>query len=203
MFRDTDCRDWFTMLNDAMTRYQVETYNGHTWYKEVDFQTGALVGRQQSELAAFWPEVLAHAGDTRLGEAYYRTWTSVLDTYPVLPEEIDYTTLAATSAGNQLRPEYVNASFDMYWALRQNPYFARTAWQYFVGLYQNARVTNGYTIIDDVTTTPMQLGDLFPAYSFAENFKYLYLIYARTPRFDTSDFYLSTEGKILRGLRRV
>ena len=49
----------------------------------------------------------------------------------------------------------------------------------------------------------MQQGDLFPAYGFAENFKYIYLIFARTPRFDTGNFYLSTEGKILKGLVRT
>lgn len=203
MFGDTDCRDWFTLLNDAMTTLQVETYAGNTWYKQVDFGTGALVARRQSELAAYWAEVLVHAGDIELGEAYYRSWTAVLDRFPILPEQIDYTTLAATSKANELRPEYVNASFDLYWTQNQDPYYARTAWQYFVGMYRNARIAEGYTIVTDVTTSPMKLGDLFPAYSFAENFKYLYLMFARTPRFDTSDFYLSTEGKVLRGLRRV
>lgn len=197
---DRECRDWFTLLNDALTRHSLETYQGNAWYKQVDFTTGALVGRRQSELASFWGEVLAHSGDVPLGAAYYRSWTAVLDRYPVLPEEIDYTTFAATSTGNQFRPEYVNASFDLHFTTH-DPVYARTAWQYFQGMKNNARVPNGYTIVDNVTTTPMVLGDLFPAYGFAENFKYLYLIFADTPRFDTRDFYLSTEGKILKGMR--
>ncbi|HEX3790075.1 MAG TPA: glycoside hydrolase family 47 protein [Pseudonocardiaceae bacterium] len=197
---DRDCRDWYELLNNALTRYSVETYNGHTWYKQVDFTTGALVGRNQSELASFYGEILAAGGNPALGNAYYRSWTAVLDQYPVLPEEIDYTTFAATSAGNQFRPEYVNGSFDLYFQTH-DPYYAATAYQYFQGMKNNARVANGYTIINDVTTSPMALGDLFPAYGFAENFKYLYLIFANSPRFDSHDFYLSTEGKVLRGLR--
>jgi mannosyl-oligosaccharide alpha-1,2-mannosidase len=47
----------------------------------------------------------------------------------------------------------------------------------------------------------MQLGDLMPAYGFAENFKYLYLMFANSPRFNAHNFYLSTEGKVLRGLK--
>jgi mannosyl-oligosaccharide alpha-1,2-mannosidase len=199
---DRDCRNWFELFNKALTQYSVETYNGNVWYKQVDFQTGALVGRGASELASFWAEVLDAAGDHSLGAAYYRSWTSVLHKYPVLPEEIDYTTLAATSAGNQFRPEYVNGSFDLYFQTH-DPYYAATAWQYFQGMKANARVPGGYTIINDVTTSPMQLGDLFPAYGFAENFKYLYLIFADTPRFDSHNFYLSTEGKVLKGLRRA
>jgi mannosyl-oligosaccharide alpha-1,2-mannosidase len=65
----------------------------------------------------------------------------------------------------------------------------------------NARTANGYPILDDVTVSPMAQGDLFPAYGFAENFKYLYLIFEDTPRFDRHPYALSTEGKILRGLR--
>ena len=48
-----------------MTKHMVETYNGHTWYKQVDFTTGALVGRGQSELAVvLGRECSAHAGET-------------------------------------------------------------------------------------------------------------------------------------------
>ena len=67
---------------------------------------------------------------------------------------------------------------------------------------EHCRVANGYTIVDDVRPRPMQLGDLFPGYSFAENFKYLYLMFAEPRRFDAANYYLSTEGKVLRGLRR-
>jgi mannosyl-oligosaccharide alpha-1,2-mannosidase len=196
---DRDCLRWFRLLDDAMTAHLLETYQGHVWYREADFRTGAPRGRRQSELASFWPEVLGHAGRLPLGHEYYRSWTAVLDRYPVLPEEIDYTTMAAVANGNQFRPEYPNASFDLY-LQTYDPYYADTAWRYFRGMRDHARIRHGYTIIDDVTTSPMRLGDLFPAYGFAENFKYLYLIFARTPRFDRADFYLSTEGKILRGL---
>ena len=198
---DRDCYNWYQRLNGALTKYAVETYNGNVWYKQVDFTTGKLTGRTQSELASFYSELAAAGGQLALGEAYYRSWTAVLDKYPVLPEEIDYTTFAATAKGNQFRPEYVNGSFDLYFQTH-DPYFATTAYQYFQGMKNNARVANGYTIIDDVTTAPMVLGDLFPAYGFAENFKYLYLIFANSPRFDSRDFYLSTEGKILKGMVR-
>ncbi len=200
LFGDRDCLSWYHTLNNAMTKYLVESYNGLIWYKTVDFRTGALLGRGQSELASFYAELVAAGGDLKLGAAYYESWTHVLQQYTVLPEGIDYTTLKATGVSNQFRPEYVNSSFDLYWQTGDE-FYAQTAYQYFVGMRNNARTPEGYTIIDDVTTTPMKQGDLFPAYGFAENFKYLYLIFARTSRFDTHKFYLSTEGKILLGLR--
>jgi mannosyl-oligosaccharide alpha-1,2-mannosidase len=50
---------------------------------------------------------------------------------------------------------------------------------------------------------PMILGDLFPAYAFSENFKYFYVMFAESPRFDGAHYYLNTEGKVLRGLVRA
>ncbi len=200
LFGDQDCLAWYRTLNNAMTKYLVERYNGFAWYKEVDFKTGAVLGRRQSELASFYAELVAVGGDLALGAAYYQSWTQVLQRYPVLPGSVDYTTLKAAGVSNEFRPEYANASFDLYWKTG-NDLYAQTAYQYFVGMRDNARTPEGYTVIDDVTTKPMKQGDMFPAYGFAENFKYLYLIFARTPRFDTQNFYLSTEGKILRGLR--
>ena len=202
MFQDKQCLNWYRTFTTAFKKYLIENYNGYTWFKQVDFTTGAVVGRDQSELAAFYGEVLAHGGDVALGESYYRTWAHVASQYPVLPEEIDYTTLAPLSKGNQLRPEYLNAAFDLYVQLRSEVY-KTTSYAYFQNMKTYNRVPNGYTIIDDVTTRPMVQGDLFPAYSFAENFKYLWLIFSNTPRYDYKTGYLSTEGKILRGLKRV
>jgi mannosyl-oligosaccharide alpha-1,2-mannosidase len=202
MFSDSDNLRWFRLLNRALTQQLAETYQGNLWYRQVDFQTGATVSRQQSELAAFWAEVLAHSGHLAMGDRYYRSWTAELDQYPVLPEEIDYSTGAVLSRGNQFRPEYPNASFDLF-LQTGDTYYADTALKWFEGMRQNARVPAGYTIIDDVTTRPMTLGDLMPAYGFAEDFKYVYLIFSRTERFDRGNYYLSTEGKILRGLLPV
>ena len=200
LFGDQECLGWYHTINDAMTKHMVESYNGLTWYKTVDFRTGAVLNRHQSELASFYAELVAAGGDLTLGDAYYQSWTKVLQLYPVLPGEIDYTTMKATGVGNAFYPEYANSSFDLYWQTG-NDFYANTAYQYFTGLKNNARTPEGYTIITDVTTTPMKQGDELPAYGFAENFKYLYLIFARTARFDTQNFYLSTEGKILRGLK--
>jgi mannosyl-oligosaccharide alpha-1,2-mannosidase len=66
----------------------------------------------------------------------------------------------------------------------------------------NRRATWGYSGISDVTKTPMTLDDSCPGYWWAEQMKYDYLIFSDTPRFDYHDNYLSTEGKVLRGLRR-
>jgi mannosyl-oligosaccharide alpha-1,2-mannosidase len=201
MLGDEHCRDWYRMLTDAILKYQVDHADGRLWFRPVDYLSGAPAGTRQVELAAFYAELLAKGGDRAVGEAYYDSFTALAQKYAIIPEVFDYRTLAPIAPSNELRPEYVNAAFDL-WFLTGDEKYRRTAYAAFLALREHCRVPGGYTIVDDVTTRPMKLGDLFPAYSFAENFKYLYLMFADTPRFDSKHYYLSTEGKVLRGLVR-
>lgn len=202
LFGDHELRDWYRLLTDAVLRRQSEQRDGRLWFCQVDSASGEVVGRGQSELGAFYAGLLGKGGDRGRGEEYYRSWTQLLDRYPVLPEAVDFTGLQVTAPGNELRPEYVNSSFDL-WRLTGDAVYKQTAYRYFRGLRDHLRVPGGYTVATDVTSTPMRLGDLTPGYWFAENPKYLYLMFARTPRFDHRTGLLSTEGKILRGAVRT
>ena len=200
---DSQLSQWHTEFTALTLRYQAVQSSGRLWFRTVDFRTGAPAGpTHQSELAAFYAGLLAKGGDPVHGAAYYRSWTDALDVHPVLPETLDFTDLAAVGRGNQLRPEYPNASFDL-WRATGNDYYRQTGYRWFTAMRDNQRVPGGYTVAEDVTAPGMRLGDLTPAYWFAENLKYLWLMFSATPRFDYSDGILSTEGKVLRGLRRA
>ena len=201
MFGDPAYRDWYRSLTDASLKYQVDRTATGLWFRQVDYLTGAPAGTRQVELAAFYAELLARGGDREIGAAYYDSWTAVSDRFAIIPEVFDYASGEVSAPGNELRPEYVNAAFEL-WLLTREQKYRTTAYRYFLALREHCRVANGYTIVDDVRRRPMKLGDLFPAYAFAENFKYLYLMFADAPRFDAEHHALSTEGKILRGLRR-
>ncbi|MFJ6216908.1 glycoside hydrolase family 47 protein [Streptomyces sp. NPDC092296] len=201
LFGDPELRDWYRLLTDAVLREQAERRDGLLWFNQVDPDTGELLGTGQSELGAFYAGLLARGGDRAAGEDYYRSWTALLDRYPVLPEGVDFDAEEVTSARNDLRPEYVNSSFDL-WRLTGNATYKRSAYRYFQGLRGHLRVSGGYTVAADVLAKPMRLGDLTPGYWFAENPKYLYLMFADSPRFDRRRGLLSTEGKILRGAVR-
>jgi mannosyl-oligosaccharide alpha-1,2-mannosidase len=201
MFGDTRLKNWFHMLVEAMNTYKIVHVDGDLWYRPVNYKTGKPMGATvETELIAFWAEIVAKGGDREIGEAFYDSWTHVLDTYEMLPEEINFDPLSVVSARNELRPEYANAAFDL-WFLTHDEKYRRTAYRYFQSLRVNCRTADGYTILEDVRTRPMKQGDYFPAYSFSENFKYLYLMFADSPRFDGAHYTLNTEGKIMRGLR--
>jgi mannosyl-oligosaccharide alpha-1,2-mannosidase len=202
MLGNTRTRDWYRLLTDALLKHAVVRVDGRLWFARIDYLSGErLPNTRTSELAAFYAELLAKGGDRAAGEAYYASWTAVQERYGIIPEAIDYRDLSVVRPTNELRPEYANAAFDL-WFLTHDERYRSTAYAYFEALRANCRVAGGYTIIDDVRTRPMKQGDYFPAYAFSENFKYVYLMFADSPRFDAGTYYLNTEGKVLRGLRR-
>lgn len=194
-------RDLYRPLTDAIVKYKVVRVDGRLWFRQVDYRTGMPSGATQlTELSAFYAELIAKGGNRDVGTAFYDSWTDVLDKYGLIPEVIDYSNLAIVDAAHAMRPEYANSAFDL-WFLTGDEKYRRTAYQYFSALRANCRVDAGYTTLTDIRTTPMTRGDHFPAYSFSENFKYLYLMFADAKRFDGASYMLNTEGKVLRGLR--
>lgn len=202
MLGNARCRDWYFLLTDAIMKYKPQQIHGHLWFRSVDYRSGALLAdTTMSELASFYAELAAKSGYRAQGEAFYDSWTAWRERYGLIPEVIDYAKQTVVSARYWMRPEYPNSAFDL-WFLTHDEKYRRTAYAYFEALRANCRVQNGYTVLLDVTAHPMKQGDYFPAYSFSENFKYLYLMFADSPRFDGSRYYLNTEGKVLRGLLR-
>ncbi|MEY9874241.1 hypothetical protein ABH931_003735 [Streptacidiphilus sp. MAP12-33] len=198
---DPQLTSWYHTLTRAVLAHQTERSGGRVWYRAVDAATGARTGpTHQSELAAFYAGLLGKGGDLARGAAYFDSWTAVLDRYPVLPETVDYTDFSVVDQGSQLRPEYANSAFDL-WRLTGDARYKHAVWRWFENLRTHLRVPGGYTVADEVTTDSVRLGDLTPGYWFAENLKYAWLVFSRTPRFDYRQGILSTEGKVLAGAR--
>ena len=206
LFGDTDFRSWYEILTDAILEHEATTIGGHLWFVRVDKDAGDVVRTDQSELGSFYAGLLGQSGHRRVGDAYLASWTSVLDRYPVLPEGYEPVTGAATEKGNQLRPEYVDSCLNLWLVTgRDNPAadkYRKLAFDYYVRQKRHSRVANGWTVITDVTTSPVKHGDLTSGYWWSEQMKYWYLMFADTPRFDYDHNYLSTEGNVFRGLLR-
>ncbi len=198
---DDDLRTWYDTLIAGIKAHQVEEHEGRLWFPQVDAFTGEITGRSQSELASFFSGLLAEGGDVALGARYHDSWNAVQDKFGVLPEAIDYTTLSAESKGNQLRPEFADGAFSLWLATGDEVYRQRAA-RHFELMVETSKVAHGYTIISDVTTTPVARGDACPGYWWSEQLKYYYLTFSDAPRLDYADHYLSTEGNLFKGARR-
>jgi len=198
---DRDARGWYDTLTAAILKYQQVTVDGRLWFARVDYETGQVLNHHQTELDAFYGGLLGQGGAMKAGVAYTLSWAAVQDRFGVIPEGFDYATFAATTPTNALRPELADAALNL-WLLNRNPLWRRICAKHFQTMKATSRTTWGYSGIADVTRNPMTLDDACPGYWWAEQMKYYWLIFSDTPRFDYRRNYLSTEGKVLLGLRR-
>ncbi|GLZ29054.1 hypothetical protein Lesp02_12440 [Lentzea sp. NBRC 105346] len=201
-FGDTEILGWYRTLTDAILQRQAETVNGRLWFRQVDMNTGATLSRYQSELTAFYAGLLAQGGNLAQGEAYHSSWAAVLAQHRLPPESVNYQTLAALSTGYELRPEYVDSALFL-WLLTGNEVYRTRGKDLWDRQKAHCKVANGYAVVTNMTTTPTTKGDTTPGYWFSENMKYYYLMWAAAPRFDYTTNYLTTEGNVLRGIKRV
>ncbi len=200
LFGDEDFRRWYEILTSAILTHQLERVSGRLWFRQVDFETGVLIDRHQSELACFYAGLLGLSGYIKQAQDYLASWNDVQAQFRVLPEGFDYEKFSPTRVTNELRPEFADSYLKLFLADPSQHYrdLARTHYQ---NMKTTSRAPYGYTIIDDITTRPMRQGDLCPGYWWSEQMKYYYLLFSDTNRFNYKNNYLSTEGNILLGWR--
>jgi len=198
---DRDCLRMYRTLTGPILKYQAQRLNGHLWFVDVDFETGKRINWEQDELASFYGGLLAQGGAHASGAAYTRSWAAVQRRFGVLPEEIDAALMTAVSVTNALRPELADAAFNL-WLLDGRDEWRAIARDHFLAMKRWNKARFGYADLADVTSTPKRKSDHCPGYWWSEQMKYYYLMFASTPRVDYRRLYLTTEGNVLRGLKR-
>ena len=198
---DRNCHAMYRACTEAILKHQVLSRGADLWFANVDFETGEPLDTEQDELGSFYGGLLAQGGDGAVGAAHTRTWAKVQARYGVLPESIDSTDLRALSKINDLRPELADAAFN-HWLLDRRDEWRHIVRDHYLAMKRWNKARYGYADLADVTANPKKQSDHCPGYWWSEQMKYYYLIFADSPRVDYRRLYLSTEGNILRGLRR-
>jgi mannosyl-oligosaccharide alpha-1,2-mannosidase len=199
---DHECLAMYRTCVPAILKHQPVRRGGNLWFANVDFETGKPLDGEQDELGSFFGGLLAQGGDPAAGAAHTRTWAKVQAQYGILPESIDSNGMAALSKTNDLRPELADAAFN-HWLLDRREEWRHVVRDHYLAMKRWNKARYGYADIADVTADPKVQSDHCPGYWWSEQMKYYYLIFAQTSRVDYRRLYLSTEGNVLRGLRRV
>jgi mannosyl-oligosaccharide alpha-1,2-mannosidase len=200
LFGDPDFKHWYDVHAQAIIKHQAQEENGHLWFPQVDFETGVILDHHQSELAAFYAGLLGQGGDMARGTAYLASWADVQTRYGVLPEGFDYARSAPDRVTNELRPEFADSCLNLF-LLEPDDRYRELGRIHYEKMKETSRAPFGFTIIDDITASPMKQGDLCPGYWWSEQMKYYWLLFSDTDRFDYKTNYLSTEGNIFVGLK--
>lgn len=198
---DADCKQMYDACTAAILAHQREVKDGDLWFPDLNFETGEIVSRRQDELASFYGGLLTQGGHAREGAANTLAWAKVQDRFGILPEEYDYASRTATQVTNSLRPELADSCFNI-WLIDHDERWRVIAAKHFEAMKRWNKAAFGYTDMADVTAEPKRQADHCPGYWWSEQMKYYWLLFSDTPRFDYRRNYLSTEGNVLRGLRR-
>jgi mannosyl-oligosaccharide alpha-1,2-mannosidase len=198
---DRDCLRMSRACTAAILAHQRLERDGRLWFVNVDFETGARLDWEQDELGSFYGGLLAQGGAPALGAAYTRSWAAVQARFGVLPEMIDAATGRPVQVTNALRPELADAAFN-HWLLDRHDEWRHIARDHYLAMKRWNRARYGYATLADVTADPKTQADHCPGYWWSEQMKYYYLMFADARRLDYRRAYLTTEGNVLRGLRR-
>ena len=190
------------------------------WYGHADMNTGKRTATTYGALDAFFPSALALSGDIDRAQRLQKSSFNMWDVRGIEPEEINYTTMEATSPGYPLRPEIVESTYYLHhYAVREQArqmrrgrresrripsYLAATiadayltsGQKVFRDFVKYCRTDEGYAALKSVVTK--EKSDSMQSFLFAETFKYFYLLFAspKTLSFDRVIF--NTEAHPIR-----
>lgn len=212
LFGDRDCRDMWVESNRAIQKYLADTVSRHgtvpdkrsrslnwtageLWYGHANMETGARTATTYGALDAFFPALLAIAGDLKrarlLQESSFRMWKHE----GIEPEEFDYKNQRITSPGYPLRPEIVESTYYLY-HYTKDPHYLRMGEQLWRDFVKYCRTDEGYAALKSVVTK--EKSDAMQSFLFAETFKYFYLLFSPPNVLNFNQVTFNTEAHPIR-----
>ncbi len=195
LFGDKDCEKMWKTSVQAINKYLADSTKNGLWYAQVDMNTGKKISTHFGALDAFFPAVLARAGELesarRLEESAYKMWT----TFGIEPEEIDYKTMKIASPGYPLRPEIIESAYYLSFYTKDARYTEMGS-TFLLSLVRFCKTDSGYAALKNVETR--EKNDSMESFFLAETLKYLYLIYAPRETLDLNKVVFNTEAHPLR-----
>ncbi|KAF2458344.1 hypothetical protein BDY21DRAFT_342223 [Lineolata rhizophorae] len=156
--------------------YRGPTYQ-HPHYVQVDLFTGALRAFWIDSLSAYYPGLLALAGEVSEGAAAHLLYAALWTRYGALPERWS-TASGDIEAGLRWwggRPEFVESTWYLHRALGGDPWFARVGEMVLRDVKRRCWTRCGWAGLQDVRSG--ELNDRMESFFLGETAKYLYLLF--------------------------
>ena len=195
LFKDGDCRRLWASSAVAINRFLADSTATGFWYGHADMMTGKRTARQFGSLDAFFPAVLALAGDLRHAEMLEESCVKMWRRYGIEPEDFDYGTMTALAPHYYLRPEIMESAYYLF-HFTHNPRYLKMGKMFFDSLKTYCRTESGYAELKSVITK--EKTDRMESFFLAETLKYLYLLFAPENILDFDAVTFNTEAHPLR-----
>ncbi len=191
LFGDKDCEQMWRSSELAIDRYLADFEPGGLWYGQADMNTGRRTTTLYGALDAFFPAVLALGDDLplakQLQDSSFRMWSVA----GIEPERFDYSKMKIVSAAYPLRPEIMESTYYLYHYTHDAKYLAMGV-VYYNALVKYCRNDVAYAELSDVNTKTQT--DSMESFFFAEDMKYLYLLFAPEDTLDFNSVIFNTEA---------
>jgi ER degradation enhancer, mannosidase alpha-like 2 len=199
LFGDQDCLDMWTNSIASIEKYLPDEINGELWYGHADMNSGARTSTEYGSLDAFFPALLAFAGEPerarRLQESSFKMW----NVNGIEPEVFDYRTREVKDPRYPLRPEIIESTYYLY-RLTGDPHYRAMGESLWKDFMKYCRTEHGYAALESVVTKKQK--DSMESFVFAETFKYFYLLFAPPAALDFDRIVFNTEAHPLKRLAR-
>ncbi|MBI3405431.1 MAG: glycoside hydrolase family 47 protein [Acidobacteria bacterium] len=195
LFGDEDCKRMWLESSAAINKYLADDSSGGLWYHYANMNTGERTATLYGALDAFFPAVLALAGDLprakRLQESGYRMWNVA----GIEPETFDFSNMSIVHAGYPLRPEIIESAYYLYHYTNDSQYLemGRT---FFDAIVKFCRTDGGYAALRNVQTK--EKADRMESFFLAETLKYFYLLYSPPKTLEFDKIIFNTEAHPIR-----
>lgn len=195
LFGDKECLEMWNASIPGVHKYLADESTGELWYGHADMLTGKRSDTTYGALDAFFPALLALAGDLprarRLQASSFKMW----NLHGIEPEVIDYKTMRVVASTYHLRPEIVESTYYLHHYTKDRQYrqMGETIFNDFV---KHCRTEAGYAALSDIVTKEKR--DEMESFVLAETFKYFYLLFAPSGTLDFDKVVFNTEAHPLR-----
>ena len=195
LFGDKECLEMWNASIPAVHKYLADEIRGELWYGHADMLTGKRTDTTYGALDAFFPALLALAGDLprarRLQASSFKMW----NLHGIEPEVVDYKTMQVKATTYHLRPEIVESTYYLY-SYTQDREYRQMGETIFNDFVKHCRTETGYAALKDMVTKEKR--DEMESFALAETFKYFYLLFAPPGTLDFDKVVFNTEAHPLR-----
>ncbi|HEV2842390.1 MAG TPA: glycoside hydrolase family 47 protein [Chthoniobacterales bacterium] len=195
LFGDKDCLEMWNASIPAVHKYLADETRGELWYGHADRLSGQRTDTTYGALDAFFPALLAMAGDVprarRLQASSFKMW----QLHGIEPEVIDYKTMQVKAVTYHLRPEIVESTYYLHHCTG-DPEYRQMGETIFNDFVKHCRAEAGYASLADMVTKEKR--DEMESFALAETFKYFYLLFAPAGTLDFDKVVFNTEAHPLR-----
>lgn len=170
-----DADDYMNIWDDSYrsVMQHVRAPDGYM-FRNVHMRFGVPVGSLLDSLSAFWPGLQVVAGNIEDAIKSHLVYWHLWQKHSAMPEGFNYVNKTLEWAGYPLRPEFIESTYWLYRATRDD-FYLEVGQRILKDLKRRTKVGCGFAVLHNIQTGARE--DRMESFMLSETLKYLYLLF--------------------------